>query len=210
MLPERVNETIQNEAKKQKGRFLRILLGTLGGSLLGNILAGKGINRAGEIALANSDGEETKLKRQSRGILRVGYGNKKGWKATTIRQGHKNKQNGFLMPPHSLTNFEIQKYYQNEYRLNSVYSRDNLPRIRDGECVINLDEYSDIETHRIALYVQNNNVNYFDGFGLEHIPEEIKTFIGHKNIKTNIFRIQAYDAIMCEYFVLGWLILCLQ
>ena len=208
MLPERVSETIQNEAKKQKGRFLSILLGTLAGSLFGNILAGKGINRAGEIALVNSDGDETKLKRQGRGILRVGYGNKKGWKATPRRQGHKNKQNGFLMPPHASTNFEIQKYYQNEYRLNSVYSRDNLPRIRDGECVINLEEYSDIGTHRIALYVQNNNVIYFDSFGVEHIPEEIITFFGHKNIKTNIFRIQAYDSIMCEYFVLDWLILC--
>ena len=81
MLPERVSETIQNEAKKQKGRFLSILLGTVGGRLLGNILAGKGINRAGEIALANSDSEETKLKRQGRAILRVGYGKKKRLKS---------------------------------------------------------------------------------------------------------------------------------
>ena len=51
------------------------------------------------------------------------------------------------MPPHPLTNFEIQKYYQNESRFNVVYSRDNLPRILDGAYVINLDEYSGIETH---------------------------------------------------------------
>ena len=51
------------------------------------------------------------------------------------------------MPPHPLTNFEIQKYYQNELRFNGVSSRDNLPRIMDGVYVINLDEYSDIGTH---------------------------------------------------------------
>ena len=59
------------------------------------------------------------------------------------------------MPPHPLTNFEIQKYYQNQTRFNGVYPRDNLPyRIKDGAYVINLDEYSDIGTHWVALYVK--------------------------------------------------------
>ena len=107
------------------------------------------------------------------------------------------------MPPHPLTNFEIQKYYQNECRFNGVYSRDNLPRIRDGAYIINLDEHSDIGTHWIALYVQNN-VTYFDSFGVEHFLEEIKRFISNKNIKTNIFRIQAYDSIMCGHFCIGF------
>ena len=81
------------------------------------------------------------------------------------------------MPPHPLTNFEIQKYYQNEPRFNGVYSRDNLPKIKDGAYVINLDEYSDIGTHWVALYVQNNNsATYVDSFGVEHIPKEIKKF----------------------------------
>ena len=106
------------------------------------------------------------------------------------------KQNGFFMPPHPLTNFEIQKYYQNEPRFNGVYSTDNLPKIKDAAYVINLDEYYDIRTHWVALYVQNNYVTYFDSFGVEDIPKEIKTFIGNKNIKTNIFRIQVYDSIM--------------
>ena len=105
------------------------------------------------------------------------------------------EKNGPLIPPRSLTNFEIQKYYQNEPRFNGVCSRDNLPK--DGAYVINLDEYSDIGTHWVALHVNNNNVTYFDSFGVEHIPKEIKTFISDKNIKTNIFRIQAYDLIMC-------------
>ena len=55
------------------------------------------------------------------------------------------------MMPHPETNFEIQKYYQNELRFNGAYSRDNLPKIKGGRYIINLDEYSDIGTHRIAL-----------------------------------------------------------
>ena len=109
------------------------------------------------------------------------------------------------MLPHPLTNFEIQKYHQNKPRFNGVYSRDNLPKVKDGAYVTNLDEYSDIGNHWIALYVQNNDVTYFDSFGVEHIPEEIKTFISNKNIKTNIFRIQAYDSIMCGYFCIGFI-----
>ena len=100
------------------------------------------------------------------------------------------------MPPYPLTNFEIQKYYKNGPRFNGVYSRDNLPKIKDGAYIINLDEYSDIGTHWVALWVNNNNVTYFDSFGLEHIPTEVKKFINrpsssasqNKNIKTNIFR----------------------
>ena len=58
-----------------------------------------------------------------------------------------------------------------------------------------------------AMYVQNNNnnVTYFDSFGVEHIPEEIKTFINNKNVKTDIFRIQAYDSITCGYFCIGFI-----
>ena len=87
------------------------------------------------------------------------------------------------MSPHPLYNFEIQKYYQNEPKFNGVYSRDKLPKIKDGAYVINLDEFSDIGTHWIALYVLNNHVTYFDSFGVEHIPKEIKAFVGSKNIK---------------------------
>ena len=82
----------------------------------------------------------------------------------------------WILQLHPLTNFEIQKYYQNKPRFNGVYSRDNLPKIKDGAYVINLDEYSDIGTHWVALYVQNNGVTYFDSFGVEHIPKEIKAF----------------------------------
>ena len=115
------------------------------------------------------------------------------------------------MPSHRLTNFEVQKYYQNEPRFNSVYSGDNWPKIKDGAYVISLDEYSDIGTHWVALYMSNNDVTYFDSFGVEHIPKEIKAFIDRSlSITTNIFRIQGYDSIMCGCFLLDLLILCLQ
>ena len=95
---------------------------------------------------------------------------------------------GFLIPSHPLTNFEIQKYYENKPRFNGVFSRDNLPKkIRDGAYVINLDEYGDTGTHWIALLCKKNEIIYFDSFGVEHIPEEIKEFIGDKNITANIF-----------------------
>ena len=109
------------------------------------------------------------------------------------------------MSPHPLTNFEIQKYYQNEPRFNGVYSRDNLPKIKVGVFVINLDKYSNIGTHWVALYVRNNDIAYFDSFGVEHIPEETKAFIGNKNIQKKIFRIQTYDSIMCGYFCIGFI-----
>ena len=103
------------------------------------------------------------------------------------------------MPPHPLTNFEIQKYYQNEPRFNGVYSRDNFKKIKNGAYVINLDEYPDTGTHLAALYVQKNDLTYFESFGVEQIPKEIRTFISNKNKKRNIFRIQAYDSIIRRY-----------
>ena len=114
------------------------------------------------------------------------------------------------MPPNLLTNFEIQKNYQNEPKINGVYSGDNLPKrssteINDGAYIINFDDYSDIGTHWVAFYVKNNDVTYFDSFGVEHIPKEIKTFINSKNIKTNIFRIQAYNSMMWGYFCIAFM-----
>ena len=81
------------------------------------------------------------------------------------------KNNGFLTPPHPLANFEIQNYYENEPRFNGVYWRDALPRIKDGAYIINLDEYSNIGTDWIVLYIQNNDVTYFDYSGVERIPK---------------------------------------
>ena len=142
-----VTKTIKNETKEQKEGFLSMLLGTLGASLLGNLLAGKG-------------------------ILRAGSGNKKGKEIVRAGTG---KRMGLLIPPHPLTNFEIQKCYKNEPRFNGSFSKNNLPKkIKDGAYVINLDVYADVGTHWIALFCNRNEIVYFDSFGVEHIPEEIK------------------------------------
>ena len=66
------------------------------------------------------------------------------------------------MLPHPLTKF------------NGVCSRDNLLKTNDEEYIINLDDNSDIGTPQVALYVLNNDVTFFDSFGLEHIPTEIE------------------------------------
>ena len=97
---------------------------------------------------------------------------------------------------HPLTKFEIQKYYQNEPRFNGVYSRNNSPKkIKDGAYVINLDEYADVGAHWIALYIKILKLLILTVLGLNMF---LKKIIGHKNIKTNIFRIQAINSIMSE------------
>ena len=107
-------------------------------------------------------------------------------------------------------NFETQKYCENEPRFNGVFSKNNLSKkIKDGTYVINLDEYADVGTHWIALFCNRNEIVYFNSFGVEYIPEEIKEFIeefpGNKNIKTNIFRVQEDNSIMCGYFCIGFI-----
>ena len=124
------------------------------------------------------------------------------------------------LTPHPLTSFGIQAYYQNEPRFNGVFSRDNLSNtirshelrtkelgsaVKNGAYVINLDEYRDIGTHWVALNVNNKTATYFDSFGVEHFPKEIIKFIGNKNMIINIYRIQAYDSIMCGYFCIGFI-----
>ena len=95
-----VTKTIKNKKKEQKGGFLSTLIGTLGASLLGSLLSGKGVVRAGYV-------------KQGEGVLRPGYGSIK---------------NKALIPLYPLTNFEIQKYYENEPRSNGINSGDNLPK----------------------------------------------------------------------------------
>ena len=106
----------------------------------------------------------------------------------------------------------MQNCYQNEARFNGVYSSDNLPKIKVGSYVINLDEHSDIGTHWVALYVDgnNNDITYFDSFGVEHIPKEIKRFI---NIFIFLYFLYFYifiyffniylSSLMCGYFCIG-------
>ena len=110
------------------------------------------------------------------------------------------------VPCHPLANFEIQKYYLNDPRFNGVYFRDNFSKtIKDEAYVINVDEYADVGTHWIALYCKNNEIAYFNSFEAENVPNELKKFIGHKNIKTNIFGEQSNNSIMCGYFCIEFI-----
>ena len=191
-----VTKTIENETKEQRGGFLGMLLGALGASLLGNLLtAGKGIMRAGEGSVAS--------RAKGEGIVRAGEGS----------ESKKNNLN-LLLPFHPLTNIEINEYFKNEPRFNGVYSRNNLPKtIKKGAYVINLGEYENTGTHWVALFVKPKYTVYFDSFGIEHIPKEINKFINNDTtkssaiarIKSNIFRIQAYDSIMCGYFCIEFI-----
>ena len=88
---------------------------------------------------------------------------------------------------------------------NSAYSRNNLPnKIKKGAYVINLGEYENTGTLWVSLFVKPKYTVYFDSFCVEHIPKEINKFISSKElghavrneIKSNIFRIQAYDSIV--------------
>ena len=78
------------------------------------------------------------------------------------------------MPPHPLTNFEIQKYYQNKPKFNGVCSKNNLPKIKDGTYVVYLDEYESIETHWIALHSNNNNAPILTALELNIFQKKLK------------------------------------
>ena len=115
-----------------------MLLGTLGASLLGNLLTGKGLNRTGK------------------GMYRTG-------------QGLKKKK---LIPFLALTNFEIMDCFKDVKEFNGAFSRNNLPKLKNGAYVIHLDHSENTGTHWIVIFMKNNEVIYFDSFGVEYIPKE--------------------------------------
>ena len=89
------------------------------------------------------------------------------------------------MPPHRVTNFKLEKYYQHESRFNGIYSRNNLPKkLKHRAYVINFDGYADVCTHWIALFCNRSEIVYFDSFGVEHVPGEIFLKIKLLGIKT--------------------------
>ena len=97
-------------------------------------------------------------------------GKKKRAGESAVREG----QNPDMLS-YTLMNLEIQKYHQNEPTFSSIYSRNNLPKIKDGVYVINPGDYKSVGTHLIALYVNGDDgtayyyATYFDIFGAEHI-----------------------------------------
>ena len=87
-------------------------------------------------------------------------------------------QNNFVILPHPSTNFEIQKYYQNEPRFTGVFLRDNLPnKTKDGAYIINLGEYADTGTNWIALLCTEIEVIYFENFGVNMFLKKLKDLL---------------------------------
>ena len=78
-----------------------------------------------------------------------------------------------LIPFHPLTNFEIQEYFKDELRFNGVFSRNNLPNLKNGAYVIILDHSNNTGTHWVVIFVKKDEVIYFDSFGVEYTLEEI-------------------------------------
>ena len=156
-----------------------MLLGILRASLLWNILAGKGIVRA-------CSGKK-KRKRICESWL---------WKRI-----------GFLMLPQPLTNFEIQKYYENEQWFDGGFSRDNFPKtIKDGYAPCHNKPWWICRCGKTSvLFCNRSEIVCFDSFGVEHVFKEIKEFAVNKNIIANIFRVQANNSEMCEYFCIGFI-----
>ena len=120
-----------------------MLLGTLGVSLL----TGRGLFRAGSGNKCNC----------GQGIYRAGRG--------LLRAGQEIKQKSLTLF-HPLTNLEIQDYFNKEKRFNGVFSRNNLPKLKKGAYVINLDHSENTGTHWVVIFVKSNEVIYFDSFGV--------------------------------------------
>ena len=80
------------------------------------------------------------------------------------------------------------------------FSRNNLPRIKDGVYAVNLDDKKSKETDWVSLFIDRNKAAYFNYFGIEYIPQEVLNKIRDKSITYSIFRIQDNDSIMCGFY----------
>ena len=156
----------------------------------------KSLEESGLLTKEISETIKNESKKQTRGYLSMLLGTLAASTLGNLLIGKEQQEQvkAQLEQPHPLINFEI----LNEPKFNGVYSRNSLSEIKDGAYIINLDEYESIETLWIALYVNAENVTYFDSFGVEK-------FIGNKNIITNIYRMQAYDSIIYGYFCIGFI-----
>ena len=138
-----------------------MLLGTLGASLLENLLTGNGLYRT-----------EKGMYRSGNGMYRSGN--------VRYRTGQGLKKK--LIPFHPLSNFEIMDYFKDVKRFNGVFSRDNSPKLKNGVYAINLDHSKNTGTHWAVILMKKDEVIYFDNFCVEYIPKEIMKRIKHKNI----------------------------
>ena len=95
---------------------------------------------------------------------------------------------------------QYRDYFNYEPRFNGAFSRNNLPKIKDGAYIINLEDENSKGTHWVALFIDRNLAVYFDSFGIEYIPQEVLNKIKDKSITHNIFRIQNNESVMCGLY----------
>ena len=94
----------------------------------------------------------------------------------------------------------ITRYFNYKRRLNSVFSRDNWPRVKDETYVIKLDVKERKGTHSVSVFIDRYTVVYFDYFGIKYIPQEVFNKIKGKSITHSILRVQDDDSIMCGFY----------
>ena len=103
-----------------------------------------------------------------------------------------------------LNNIEITNYFKYEPRFNSIFSRNNLPRIKDGAYVIHLDDKNSKGTYWVSVFIDRNKTVYFHSFGIGYFPQEILDKIRDESITHNIFRIQDNESIMCGFYCIAY------
>ena len=135
------NKTVKHEIKKQEGILLGMLLRTSLASMLVHMLTGKGVMESGK------------------GVMRAGRG------CNDMHQMDKK----ISIPLHPVSNIKVAKYFNYKLWFNGIYSRDILPRIKDGAYVINLDDKQSKRTHCVTLRINTNTAVYFDSFGTGYI-----------------------------------------
>ena len=116
------------------------------------------------------------------------------------------EENGIFNAASSFNKLWNTKILSKWKKFNGIFFRKSLPeKIKDGDYIINPDEYANVGIDWIALFCSRNEIVCFDSFGVEQVPEEIKEFNWNKNMKANIFRIQANDSVMCGCFCIGFI-----
>ena len=125
-----------------------------------------------------------------------------GREVRSARRAYINKTFFNLLNP--LNNIEITNYFNDKPIFNGVFSRNNLPRIKNGRYVINLDDKNSNAAHWVSLFDRNTAV-YFDSFGIEYIPQEVFNIIKDKLITLNKFRIPDKKSIMSGFYCIAFI-----
>ena len=104
-----------------------------------------------------------------------------------------------------MNKIEVTNYFNFELRFNGTFSRNNLPRIKDGANVINFDNKKRKVTHWVSLFIDLNLAVYFDSSGIAYIPLKVLNKIKEKSVTHNIFRIQDNESIMSEFYCISFI-----